>query len=312
VDDHNGLETRSVFKHTESIKNELKLFLDRYKNFKGLEKDFNEIKIVKQRKIDQVEEIKAKLKELERDILKHNNEMEIITEKIEKFKTSHLVLSKSIEELGINELLQEEKVAQLKKNIEKHFIGINPKNDKECVLEYTSDEGKGLFYWLGTSGGTTEFKNPLDQELVNVTSSGPIYNGNRSLFEFHLACHTIYFNPGDVNSNFTIDLLNHRISPTNYALRAACQNENHATGSPRNWDLEGSVDGNIWTTLSQHKNDTKLAKVMKGTASWILQNPKQEQFRFIRFKQTGNTEYVNPSYLIFGGIEIYGTVRNLQ
>jgi len=86
--------------------------------------------------------------------------------------------------------------------------------------------------------------------------------------------------PPGVNSNFTIDLLNHRIAPTSYTLRAACKDEDYATGSPRNWVLEGSVDGNIWSTLSQHQNDTKLAKVLKATDSWMFKNPKKRTIPF--------------------------------
>jgi len=243
-----------------------------------LEED-NEMKIAKQKKI------RAKLEVLERDIPNEDNEMKIMTERIEKIKTSHLVFSKSIKDLGINELLQHETIAHLKANIEKLFTQIE---GKECVLEYTSDKGQ------------------------KITTAGFIHGDNltcKHLFVFHQSVHDFFFNPPSHNSYFTIDLLKHRIAPTRYGLSECSSSVLNGAGAPRNWVLEGSVDGNHWSTLSQYR---KSAKGLK-TASWTLQNPKQEQFRFIRFKETGNTvaRINRGKYLIFGGIEIYGTMRIL-
>jgi len=308
----------SIFKYTDSLRNELMKYLDQFQRIQPLEMRLNNIKSVKQKKIDEISQLKVKLEELERDIQKQDEEFDEITKSTEKIKTSQVVFRKSIEELGITQLLQEGTVERLKENIQKHFLKINLNNQTKTVcLEYTSDfDGNGLFYWLGTSGGTTEFKNPLAQKLVDVTSTN-LCNQNASqwIFEGHLASRDIFFKPpfsGPDSCWFTIDLLNFRISPTKYTLRAASANTGYVPAAPRNWLLEGSVDGNQWTTLSDHKNDTTLATVFKATASWTLQNPQEEYFRFIRFKQTGYKNYYPPQYLNFGGLEIYGSVIEIN
>jgi hypothetical protein len=85
-----------------------------------------------------------------------------------------------------------------------------------------------------------------------------------------------------------------------YCLRIAC-----GTYFFRNWNLEGSLDGNTWTILSRHVDDTSL-NGSGATARWTISDPTLlVPFQFFRIFQTG-LDSNGTNYLLIPSIELYG------
>lgn len=173
------------------------------------------------------------------------------------------------------------------------------------VLEYEADfDQNGLIYWLGTNSGTQPFQNPVAAGAIQLTTTGVELHNIQGLFSYNESMDCFWRD----NGSFTLHLGQHSLSPTHYCLRAA-GSASYVSGAPMNWKLEGSVDGNTWSLLYNHANDTAIPRVLHGTASWPLnQHSPELQFNFIRLTQTGATQYSTPTYFMFGGFEIYGTV----
>lgn len=174
------------------------------------------------------------------------------------------------------------------------------------VLAYEADfDQNGFIYWLGTNSGTQPFQNPVAAGAIQLTTTGSGVTNILGLFSYSESADCHWHD----NGSFTLHLGQYSLSPTHYCLRAAGSNAIHANGAPLNWKLEGSVDGNTWSLLYTHANDTAIPRVRGGTASWQLnQHSPELQFNSIRLTQTGPTQYSSPDYFIFGGFEIYGTV----
>merc|ERR1719204_1165681 len=106
---------------------------------------------------------------------------------------------------------------------------------------------------------------------------------------------------------FTINLINKFVTPTHYSLRHYASWD---TECLRNWDLEGSMDGNTWLRLRKHENDQNL----NGKGSWFTWKVDSQGLAFSRFriKQTGANSN-NHHYLACSGIEFYGKLyKNRQ
>lgn len=173
------------------------------------------------------------------------------------------------------------------------------------VLAYEADfDQKGLIYWLGTNSGTQAFQNPVAAGVINLTTTGTDLTNIQALFSYSNSVDCYWCD----NGSFTLHLGQYSLSPTHYCLRVA-GSERYIYCPPLNWTLEGSVNGNTWSLLYNHANDTSIPQVVHGTASWRLnQHSPGLQFNFIRLRQTGPTQYTSPNYFLFGGFEIYGTI----
>ena len=74
----------------------------------------------------------------------------------------------------------------------------------------------------------------------------------------------------------------------------------------RHWRLEGSEDGQQWTALRSHANDSALTGA-NGTASWAVEGAARA-FRYLRVLQTGKNSN-DQDYLCVNGLEVYGVVE---
>ncbi len=172
-------------------------------------------------------------------------------------------------------------------------------------FKYSSDGVKnGLFYWLGTNKGTTDYVNPADLGHIGVTSSGVANGvasqaaGTRYSIQSTTTGRGSHTSRNVPRSWFMFDLGHFWIRPTDYTLFRSAP-------SLRNWHLEGSVDSITWTTLAKHSN---CGVECVAVVSWSLRNA-TEHFRYLRIVQTG----VNPSNdnrLLLSGFEVYGSVIN--
>jgi hypothetical protein len=131
----------------------------------------------------------------------------------------------------------------------------------------------GLFYWLGTGGGEHAWRNPVASRAVKLTKGGrPDWdyggpegarlfdktNGDRvQLYETQA---------GAADQWLQVELMqeDRLFIPTHYKLRASDRGDL----APRDWELQGSVDGDAWTVLRKHAGDTSLAA--RACKTWEL------------------------------------------
>ena len=172
------------------------------------------------------------------------------------------------------------------------------------TLTYQSDfDTNGVLYYIGTCGGTRAYQNPHVAGHVAVTWSsvggGPVegFVQNR---RNHLNAYTI----NQANSWMQVDLRDWKVRPTRYSLRHGHNGDGHAL---RNWRLEGSINGTDWTTLRNHVNDPSIPAVIRGTATWSVDNCTR-YYRYIRIFHSGLNSNRN-HYLMCSGIELYGDLR---
>jgi hypothetical protein len=163
----------------------------------------------------------------------------------------------------------------------------------------------GLFRWVGSNGGTTEYVNPHTTRKVIVTASS-LCNGTLERFIQHTP-------PGRGEHNYTNNApgswvavqLATAVALKGYDLRHGLYDGRHVL---RNWNLEGSNDGVEWVVLHRHVNDTSLAETGHSTASWEVNNPDGLAFSRFRIIMTG-PDSSGHHYLFMMGLELYGRVE---
>ena len=126
----------------------------------------------------------------------------------------------------------------------------------ELVHKRDFDEN-GVVYWIGTNAKTSsDWVNPASVGLVCVTSSegkSLPYGKPEDILSRESAalnCHT----NDDKRAWFAIDL-GVWLVPTCYTLRHA---RGYGRSALRNWQLQVSKDGQKWTTLFNHTDDSAL------------------------------------------------------
>ena len=162
----------------------------------------------------------------------------------------------------------------------------------------------GVLYRIGTQGGTRNYQNPHTSGDV-VVSWSSIENGTVDLFVQHRHANSVQsYTTNVANSWMQVDLgQNRTLRPTYYCLR----NEQSVSDVLRNWRLEGSNDGQTWTTLRNHTNDTTLAAQSMSEANWPVENC-GVCYRFFRILQYGKNAQ-NNDCLCCAGIELYGDLE---
>ena len=167
----------------------------------------------------------------------------------------------------------------------------------------------GLLHWIATGGGQRAWSNPHTQGLVKVTASGVCNGSGHATFgEQHFvnreASATSFYSTNVPNSWVMVDLgAANAVRPSRYTLR------NRGDGDYchlRHWRLEGSEDGQQWTALRSHANDSALTGV-NGTASWAVEGAART-FRYLRVLMTGKCSS-NCDNLVVNGLEVYGVVE---
>ena len=178
---------------------------------------------------------------------------------------------------------------------------------------YESDfDQNGVLYYLATDGGRAAYTNPHDSGKIVVTASS-VEQGTLQGFVQHPQ--------GGQRHNYTNDGANSWVgvqlpaglAVTKYTLRT----DKHGHFALRNWNLEGSNDGETWVVLRQHSNDTALAATPMSVASWDVAPhhagdggaaaPLRYFTRF-RVHMTGPNAY-GSNYLMMAGLELYGLIQ---
>jgi polyhydroxyalkanoate synthesis regulator phasin len=108
------------------------------------------------------------------------------------------------------------------------------------------------------------------------------------------------------NRFFVLQFLhNIEVTPTHYMLKTRHEADaNH----PRNWKLEGSMDGVNWTIIDVKDNNIMLTG-SRFTFVFTVKNT--VRCRFLKFTQTG-LDSSNWQHLCLSGFDVFGEVRNLE
>eukprot|EP00049_Salpingoeca_infusionum_P023060 m.10178 g.10178 ORF g.10178 m.10178 type:complete len:2070 (+) comp5531_c0_seq1:203-6412(+) len=173
----------------------------------------------------------------------------------------------------------------------------------ECVHASDFDEN-GVLYWLGSNGGTRRWTNPSSANLIFITTRderslpyGSVHNMvQRSSRPAN--CHT-----RDRSDSWVEMDLGVCVKPTAYTIRHA---RGYSNSALRSWDFLGSNDGEKWTVLKEHRDDTALNEP-GSTNTWQLEY-EGEPFQMFRIAIKGPTSGGSSHYISLSGFELYGTV----
>jgi hypothetical protein len=182
-----------------------------------------------------------------------------------------------------------------------------------AIVRYTGppcyDSG-GLFYWLGTARGTRAWQNPHDSGAVCVTLSS-IGAGSVNRLVAHVApqANDKYYliTSNQPNSWMAVALRDGvRVRPTGYVVSTdGCRA--YSNYLLRNWQLQGSVDGQTWTTLRAHTNDGTLTQETMS-AYWPIEGVAADAYyAHVRLLQTGKNSS-NHDDVMVASLEVYGDV----
>eukprot|EP00908_Phaeocystis_cordata_P021292 Transcript_3641.p1 GENE.Transcript_3641~~Transcript_3641.p1 ORF type:complete len:480 (-),score=132.37 Transcript_3641:103-1491(-) len=173
-----------------------------------------------------------------------------------------------------------------------------------CFGFQSAFDTNGVLHYIGTRGGRAVYRNPHEAGEV-VASASSLIVGNITNFVQHSHEQPVYtFTDNATNSWMSVDLGEGRsLVPDHYCLRS----DRNPSSKPRNWELQGSLDGTTWQTLRRHENDASLADYSMSTAAWPVDAGGQG-YRHFRIFQTGQTGG-GSHHLMCAGIELYGSAK---
>lgn len=179
----------------------------------------------------------------------------------------------------------------------------------ELNLNYVSNgDTNGLFFNLGTNGGSTSFTNPATNGRVLVLASSigmgsPTSLSDRSASDFYTNDIPGSWIAWDLGTNAAFQL-------TRYSYRTrSASNGNH----PRSWKIQGTNTINAWDTAVINSSnwvdlDTRVNQTqVTGLNAWFnfVLPSTVDTYRYIRMLNTGVTD-TNQNFLCAGEIEFYG------
>lgn len=165
------------------------------------------------------------------------------------------------------------------------------------TLTYVSDgDTNGVLYYLGSSGKTSTWQNPINKG-VSITSSG---GGSGSPTDLADRQPTAFYVTAATNNWVRIDLPK-SLKCSYYSLR----NRNYNGNNIRNWKLQGCNAGSEWVDLDTQSNNVSI----NGESQWLSLPVTNNQASFTSFRilQTGH-ESSGDDYLCLGEIELYGVL----
>lgn len=166
----------------------------------------------------------------------------------------------------------------------------------------------GIVHHCATEGGVALWSCPILSGAMATTRSSdcPWEMGaaRSALGRESVRCGT-YFRDGPGWQLFDFGRAN-RVAVNAYAVRHGQPN---GRGRLRCWVLEGSVDGQSWSTLRSHEEDAALRDAPFATAMWAVEGAAaQIRSRFLRLTVTGpNSSGLRDLWIC--GFEVYGALH---
>eukprot|EP01047_Picozoa_sp_COSAG01_P032685 COSAG01_NODE_2374_length_7803_cov_5.861241_9_plen_506_part_00 len=160
----------------------------------------------------------------------------------------------------------------------------------------------GVLHYIATEGGTSAYVNPHTAGRVVASRSSNLEGGDESFVAG--PCPGDSYTHNIPNSWMAVDLgAGRRLTVNHYALRYGVDDD---SGAPRNWELQGSEDGEAWTTLRRHDNDETMEVKSFVVAHWAVEGVTTPYRRFRVHQHGVNSCRASHNNLICNGIELYG------
>jgi len=168
-----------------------------------------------------------------------------------------------------------------------------------------NDHQNGIINWIGTNEGRKEFINPAITQQVKVHYSS-IDRASDNVYTLTSKKRGYCMTRNTPESWFSFDFQHYQVRPLRYSIT-----HGGYKNVLRNWELQGSNDQQVWSTLKSHINDTTIATgSVCASGIWSVKDPKAF-YRYIRVLQTGLNSG-NTNILSLGNMELYGYVRRSE
>lgn len=171
-----------------------------------------------------------------------------------------------------------------------------------------------LFIYNVDREGIIQGLGALEDGQLEVYSS-PLHEGTKEDILNHEEVHICTKNVK--NAFVAVKFKFHSVVPTHYSFKYGSSENFYC---PRNWVFQGSNDKDalkhfdtqgVWTTLSEHVNDTSLNTHFAHN-TWVIPEEKRKSYTFFRILQTGPNNMDNEKWcnvLSLSGFEIFGALH---
>ena len=172
------------------------------------------------------------------------------------------------------------------------------------LMKKEGQEFDGIMRYLSKESGG----NIHDNGTVEITTNS-IYNNNTN--SYHPKQLVDYNNDNRYDSDnvsgvfVCFDFKKNRIQLSSYSIKSYSGGQNGA--HLRNWVIEVSNDGNTWTEIDCHSNDSTLNHE-NAIGTFKISKESNDFYRFVRLRQTGYS-WSNNYYIYLCFIEFYGKLQ---
>ena len=166
---------------------------------------------------------------------------------------------------------------------------------ESLVYDFSLD-GNGLFYYLGTNGGTEAFQNPVDRGTLGVSMSSVSTGDPKDMVDHSAANQAVYTLYHMDNTDLIFDLqVASFFRVQSYAIKASTH-----SSRLRGFKLQGSHDGTTWNDVDSR---TGLSVPSNSWQHYTV-NGTTDFYRYWRFYRSENMTSSN--YFGLAEIEFYG------
>jgi F5/8 type C domain len=213
-----------------------------------------------------------------------------------------LVLFPELTSLTDNDLLlvwdaETSTTKKIKASTLKTYIGASNVASGTALTIATSGDNNGLFYWIGTSSGTTVWSNPIAKGLTIAASS----IGSGSVSSLSDRANSDFYTNSDTNAWVSFYLNGKSLKCNYYSIKTRASSSGYY---PRSWKLQGSSDGSNWVDLDSQVNNTTLT----ANSQWLSLPVANSSVAYTNFRiyMTDNNSS-GFGHLVLGEVELYGT-----
>lgn len=178
-------------------------------------------------------------------------------------------------------------------NVEKEKNDKIPSKQRKLFL-YRKKNFEGIFNYFQSNGNFEKF--------VNITASSTLSpERSQNNVILHNDTSKWFASQDQQNSWICFDFKENKVNLTNYVLKSYdADDEQH----PKNWIIEGSNDNKNWDKIDEKINCDSLCGKSRIYA-FSVQDNNDDEFRYIRMRQTGPT-MKGKDFLLIDSIEFYG------
>lgn len=154
----------------------------------------------------------------------------------------------------------------------------------------------GFISWIGSNKNSQAWTNPAECGLVKISASSASENSPMNAVINQMG--ECFVTEDQEDSWVMIEISPYFIIPSYYSLRSGDKFGDRL----RNWEIQGSNDGENWVTLRTHSEDESITS--NEYFGFSIERCKIE-CKFLRVKQMGKNSRGN-FHLSIGGFEVFG------